>query len=202
MKTRAISYSPDMILARTAGRKTQTRRLVVPQPDYVNALGVPFYPNGKGPVDYRQSPYGQEGDRLWVREEHRILALFEGSAQARVQYRADGEERLVNLTDADMDKILSRKTPRDHWMRARFMLRSLSRGLDEITAVRVQRLQDISPADCEAEGIAPSFYHTLDGAGCQARVHDYKTLWESINGPGSWDANPWVWAITFQPIPL
>jgi hypothetical protein len=71
----------------------------------------------------------------------------------------------------------------------------------EVTGIRVERLQRISPADCDAEGIEPSACHTRDGADCKARIADYRSLWESINGPASWDANPHVWVITFTRIP-
>ena len=73
-----------------------------------------------------------------------------------------------------------------------FMLRWASRILLEITAVRVERLQGISDADARAEGISknqcPDWHAAMD---C-------KVLWQSINGPGSWAANPWVWVVEFR----
>jgi hypothetical protein len=213
MKETPIAYSPDMILARKAGRKTQTRRNVEPQPDWVNSLGVAFYPNGKGPVDYRLSPYGTAGDRLWVREEHRILECWvEGErSRALVEYRADLETRWCSLTEKDVKQLMARKTPFSTWMRARFMLRSFSRAMDEITQVRVERLLDISGTDAIAEGIeshstdlgggtVTTFRDYLTGATDRAARQSYQTLWESINGPGSWEANPFVWALTFKPV--
>lgn len=71
------------------------------------------------------------------------------------------------------------------------MPRWASRITLEVTAVRVERLQDISPEDCIAEGI-PGGRGRIDITG------DYKDLWESINGPGSWAANPWVWVVEFK----
>ncbi len=71
-----------------------------------------------------------------------------------------------------------------------FMPRRFSRILLEITAVRVERLQEISEADAKAEGVDPAEC-------CHAYYHGYRKLWESINGAGSWDRNDWVWVIEF-----
>ena len=77
-----------------------------------------------------------------------------------------------------------------------FMPRWASRILLEVTDIRVERLQDISETDARAEGIAKNQcpdWHAL---------MDYQVLWESIHGPGSWDANPWVWVIGFRRVQL
>lgn len=222
LKATPISYSEAMILARLDGRKRMTRRLVQPQPNYVNKIGVPFYPDGKGPVDYRLTPYGTEGDYLWIREEHRILKLSETEMTAKVQYRADGRAQTVTITHADLARIKQRVTPLDQWMRARFMLQSFCRSLDKVTAIRVERLQDITPEDARLEGLAgitkddgrTTKYGIPDRDGlpgqddagwpwsewCQCPVQAYAKLWESINGPGSWEANPWVWVVSFEPV--
>jgi hypothetical protein len=76
------------------------------------------------------------------------------------------------------------------------MPRWASRILLEIVSVRVERLQDISDADAWAEGIDKAEVLSMpcaDGA-----VAAYSVLWEQINGPGSWDANPWVWVVEFK----
>lgn len=98
------------------------------------------------------------------------------------------------------------------WKPSIYMPRWVSRILLEITAVRVERLQDISEEDAEAEGVQPmietgplpDWQHTSPPGTRQVRhidhVTPYRTLWESINGPGSWDANPFLWAITFNRI--
>ena len=68
----------------------------------------------------------------------------------------------------------------------------------EITGVRVERLQDISEADAVAEGTAAGFWEYDNGEGTETAKESYECLWGSINGPGSWAANPWVWVIDFK----
>jgi hypothetical protein len=74
------------------------------------------------------------------------------------------------------------------------MPRWASRTTLEVTDVRVERLQDISEADALAEGVTAGKYAGLERAYARA----YSVLWEQINGEGSWGANPWVWAVSFQ----
>ena len=77
------------------------------------------------------------------------------------------------------------------------MPRWASRIALEIIAIKVERLQDISEADARAEGVTPTAFERLnDNWGGVL----YRKLWESIHGPGSWDANPWLWVIQFQRI--
>ena len=80
------------------------------------------------------------------------------------------------------------------------MPRWASRITLEITSVRVERLQEISEADAQAEGVTDTSALILDRAGKTqgGPIAEYAVFWESINGPGSWDANPWVWAIGFR----
>ncbi len=119
-------------------------------------------------------PYGMAGDRLWVRE----TFGHDGEPTSRqVAYRADGE------------------VPNIRWIPSIFMPRDLSRISLEVTEVRVERVTDISEADAIAEGI-PAFITSPSTIPRQ----QYSTLWNSINGKGSWDKNPWVWAVTFKRI--
>ena len=122
--------------------------------------------------------YGIVGDRLWVRETWAYHPDFPESTQ-RVIFRADQE------CEHDVER----------WRPSIFMPRWASRITLEITSVRVEPLKDISEADAIAEG-AP-------WAACgspQEGSHNagFAQLWETINGHGSWDANPWVWAIEFK----
>ena len=73
------------------------------------------------------------------------------------------------------------------------MPRWASRVTLEVTSVWVERLQDISDTDCVREGVTPA-----ECTDCDGWVNAYSVLWESINGPGSWEANPWVWVVTFK----
>jgi len=92
------------------------------------------------------------------------------------------------------------------WTPSIFMPRAASRITLEITDVRVERLKDISEADAKAEGCEQVGVETgvVDVNGNPQEIGSYAAgyydLWETINGPGSWDANPWVWAISFKRI--
>ena len=137
-------------------------------------------------------PYGKPGDQLWVREAIRLVPNQEPD---------DGTGRVFSTYDAD-----GLLTPADAWPWKRSFLPpmhclyGLSRITLEITGVRVERLQDISEADAQAEGFYQAV-HESDGGIGQDVVGWYRTLWESINGPGSWGLNPWVWVVEFKRVP-
>ncbi len=222
MKERPILYSPQMIRARREGRKTQTRRIVMPQSailtdEMARSLNVRPPEQKNQPVI--ACPKGNPGDHLWVQENHR-LRLHNGDAPPRcveVEYCADGEIKGIQLTVAEWVKMLSRKNKATDQFGAiipgRFMYRSLSRGLDEIIAVRVERLQDITEEDAIAEGCQPACCQPQP---CRCAAHPttyragYAKLWDSINAkdPAAairgeahpWDSNPFVWVITFKVI--
>lgn len=85
------------------------------------------------------------------------------------------------------------------WRPSIHMPRWASRITLEVTSVRVERLQDISEADALAEGVnAHQDHHGRPTTSIYSPVQAYRDLWEQINGPGSWDANPWVWAVDFK----
>lgn len=144
--------------------------------------------------------YGVPGDRLWVKES--IRRLGEPSGEERwcaSEYIADGVR-----TSADCWPWKNRALPSMH------MPKGLSRITLEVTGVRVERLQDISETDAKAEGLIRArgplgsamweYSETTGGQFADARVA-YRMLWEHINGPGSWDANPWVWVVEFKRLP-
>ncbi|MCY1534321.1 hypothetical protein D9M68_696890 [compost metagenome] len=90
------------------------------------------------------------------------------------------------------------------WKPSIHMPRALCRLALEVTGVRVERLNDCSKADAIAEGIAPELdgwtdYGNASCQMCMSPVDSYRTLWDSINGAGAWDANPWVWVVEFRP---
>jgi len=119
---------------------------------------------------------------------------------ATVQYCADWAKKEVELSARERDQILARKS----WCFGDttvsiHMPRWACRLVDEIIAIRVERLQDISEVDAEAEGVDFLRRHPHADETLTA-VQLYKILWESINGPGSWDLNPWVWVIEFRPV--
>jgi hypothetical protein len=190
MKERPILFSGPMVRAILDGSKTQTRR-VAKHPLAQAAVRINSYkgqsefdcilPDGTGGII--QCPYGNPGDRLWVRETWAHERDGTGCPDdTGVLYRA---------TDPGWDD----EGTGLRWRPSIYMPRWASRITLEITAVRVERLQSISEADARAEGVTPNaFEQTSDNWGGVL----YRRLWEQINGPGSWHANPWVWAITFQ----
>lgn len=240
MKERPILFSGPMVRAILAGTKTQTRRIVKPQPykiwpisgglvasgskaDYeTNWDGVSKF-SGKSPYPDRRilsCPYGQPGDRLWTQEQYFINGWeWEdvndgGSATIILQgeYPSDDSDFMVTLDREESGKFYLRKR-RGGGSPGRFMYRSLSRLLLEITGIRVERLNDIAGADAKAEGIEvfsdglyrdysePLAASTADdprSGMCFDAVESYASLWESINGPGSWELNPWAWVVEFK----
>ncbi len=173
MRERPILFSAPMVRAILGGRKTQTRRVVKDR--YIDAVFlVHFFKYLRG-----NCPYGQPGDRLWVRES---FCDARSAGAGCVLYRASGDRAC-------------------RWKPSIHMPRSASRILLEITAVRVERLNDISEADAKAEGLmrVSDGFRGADGLPWYANpVASYRSLWESINGAGSWAANPWVWVIEFN----
>jgi hypothetical protein len=178
----------------------------------------------RGPI--AKCPYGQPGDLLWVRETwahyHTInhIRRTDGRAFSEVSdglaaYRADGFDTIDDLRDhirlmsgMDLEAIEIRD---DKWIPSIFMKRWASRLTLELTDVRVERLQDISTHDSIEEGIDHRcqkcgythrdanihFDHDLCGEPMPTAPDAYRGVWETINGPETWDANPWVWALTF-----
>ncbi len=164
-------------------------------------------------------PYGGRGDRLWVRETWQgpLLQEFEVDADpdwhyashihqyqnpAHCEYAADGGPK-PEYTDAD-------DVMRQGWRPSIHMPRWASRITLEITSVRVERLPDISEADAMAEGATPisdPCDHVrlacadIGCSGPQPYRVGFRSLWQDINGPDSWAANPWVWAIEFRRLP-
>lgn len=212
IKERQILFSAPMVRALLNGRKRQTRRAL--KPDGKLRIDVVTPSDGGPPL----CPYGQPSDRLWVRETFFAWGRWETRFSAK---KGRDEWHFVDMTlecensyifDADKpDNALrnignrSDKTP-NWWKRpAIFMPRAASRINLEITSVRMERLQDISEADAVAEGIhqqpTTGWFSVpgINGAGTTARAA-YALLWKSINGPGSWEANPWVWVVEFSKI--
>lgn len=225
MKERPILFSGPMVRALLAGTKTQTRRVCKPAEaaalSYVVEVPDPAergqvyngstFGDEAGDVQF-SSPYGGRGDRLWVCETFaKIIGQSGGGIETDYAATYTQGDRL-----GDTLGIKKRWTPSIH------MPRDASRILLEITGVRVERLQDISEADALAEGIVPrevivdTRYEAgqhreieaerfLHGEWPQCKLFEsaeeaYADLWEQINGPGSWDANPWVWVVEFKRI--
>ena len=208
MKERPILFSAPMVRAILAGTKTQTRRALAPDL-FMSSGGAVVRMASAGPattgIREAHCPYWREpGDRLWVRETWREWS------DAAWHYAADGLV-LPKQRDRELAEFLAQRAPFTWesytWRPSIHMPRWASRITLEVTGVRVERLQDISEADATAEGTPcyvcdrPMDGRSEDDCHCfhrRAAASDYRMLWESINGPGSWDANPWCWVIEFR----
>lgn len=204
MKERPILFSAPMVRAILDGTKTQTRRVVKQQiiedDRFIGGFKL-IGPGGVetaigGPLASFQFPYGSPGDRLWVRENFCPIypqdPTYNGGRPIEYDYAATYQHgnRL-----GDSLGIKKRWEPSIH------MPRVASRITLEITGVRVERLQDISEANALAEG-TPADLLPMDVSRMpypsSIEVGRYAALWESINGPDSWAANPWVWVVEFK----
>jgi hypothetical protein len=238
VKERPILFNGPMVKAILESRKTMTRRVVEPQPYMAPARGLmssgwsfrskkPFIEmDGWLEADEFAGslaksfpcPYGQPGDRLWVRE----TVFEEGDPMTskfynppRYCYRATFEGSTEPFVD-DGDgcaEINKDGTIRSPWCPSIHMPRRASRILLEVTAVRVERVQDISEEDAKAEG-APEiefgsmkqFPTSLIGLGGNIANKSYRygfyELWDSINAKRGfgWDVNPWVWVVSYKRI--
>lgn len=199
MKERPILFSGPMVRAIISGQKTVTRRVMKPQPQKAPVDVVDGVPSWDSPTNYagevqmntqrgKPCPYGKPGDRLWVRE---TFAIYGDRKMAAIHYRAD---RPWDVGRKGCDYKPSIHMPR--WA---------SRILLEITDVRVERLQDITEDQARAEGIIDGGCTNCgnnEPCGCDcpspSAVDSFVYLWQQINGPKAWDANPWVWVVEFK----
>lgn len=221
MKERPILFSASMVRAVLADTKTQTRRVVKPQP-HILAGELLCWKDDALTDDQMAArcPYGQPSDQLWVRETFFAWGRWETRYSAKkgrdewhfIDMTMECGKAYIYAADAPRPQPLAGKrdggvTPK-WWKRpAIHMPRAASRITLENTGVRVQRLTDISEGDARAEGARecdPVSGREVLLAGQSQRgsfILHYRDIWEQINGPGSWDANPWVWAVDFRRLP-
>jgi len=213
---------------KTQTRRTRALGAVNAAPDEFALAGMEIrqgrfgaaFSRKDGSTLFIPSPYGGPGDKLWTRETWRIEAWDENTGAIRVQYQADSYSRpewLEIPADKDPDGelferywfqcaedcekagVLPDSEGQYHWPPGQaptrwrpsiHMPRFACRMVDEIVGVKAERLLDIGQGDACAEG-CPAFHEPIDW---------YQSVWEQINGPGSWGANPWVWAFEFKEI--
>lgn len=201
MKERGMIFNGEMVRALLDRRKTQTRRIIKPQPELTKNSGFSWsgalYGAGSDDRETNRNfahvkcPHGKPGDRIWVRETFSpVPDSDEPVGCSALLYAADGGG------------------PYGKWTPSIHMPRWASRILLEITDVRVERLNGISEMDAEAEGI--DMDALADSQDCYDCIADhnmtgrptttgaFKYLWESIYGEENWQANPWVWVIEFK----
>ena len=219
MKARPIIFNGPMVRAILNGRKTQTRRIVKPQPlcgicpccytktGWAEVLSEGACQCTTAPV---RCPYGTIGDRLWVRETFADLRGigFGDEFAYREKSLKDYNDGRGLVEDGDSERC--RFDYGVKWTPSIHMPRCASRITLEITNVRVERLQDISEEDAVAEGVTiPRQFLGFDSDNQGIENHNgdmapsdvFRELWQSINGPDSWAANPWVWAVEFERVP-
>ena len=229
MKERPILFSAPMVRAIIEGRKTQTRRVIKPQPDchagmecmrlrFKKRDGTVFLDEAiesLHKVYLNSCPYGQLGDRLYVKEATWLWCKRRPNGKTKTGrpkwhyvwqentppvYVADHPEKPI-----DDIPVTNRSENRLMWKykTARFMPKKAVRITLEITDVRVQRLQEISEEDAIAEG-TPINTMPIDVSRMPYPTHidcgRFAALWDSINAKRyhGWDANDWVWALTFK----
>lgn len=202
VKERPILFSGEMVRAILSGRKTQTRRVIKPQPEWGGSIpgiqatnswfwraqkqrGVELshWPN----IDEfsrelaKHCNYGNIGDRLWVRE------AFTDAGYITPIYRAD------------CDGLIAENI---RWKPSIHMPRRLSRILLEVKEICAEQLQDISVSDADAEGVSISLIQSLPSHSHSVgdSIALFQALWEHINGVGVWRKNPWVWVIKFKKV--
>lgn len=205
MTERPILFSAPMVRAILDGTKTQTRRIAKGVVTVHAVTGEPLAKlDSAGPRV--PCPYGQPGDRLWVRETHAIVPRTAYAHSEGVQQTLRQDDHYEH--DAAIYREgWTRSNGGFSWRPSIHMPRWASRITLEVTSVRVERLQDISEADARAEGIdydpgEGGVFHVSGLAGCcsEAATGSYRKLWEQINGPESWATNPWVWVVEFKRI--
>lgn len=211
MKERGMIFNDEMVRAIIDGRKTQTRRIVKPQPELTERSGFSWngalYGAGSDSREtnrnfaHTKCPFGKPGDRIWVRE------TFTGHYldDAQIQDIKDGREKASDLCEYRADYPDGYQAA-DGWTPSIHMPRWASRILLEITDVRVERLNAINEHDAQAEGVAKlrgGFWKHYQPGWTQHQLSargSFVTLWKSIYGDESWNSNPWVWVIKFKRI--
>lgn len=155
------------------------------------------HPQG-GPLGFVICPYGQPGDILWVRETFQYYGDEEGNIGYLYKAKEGDQEKLDQFHD-------------NIWRPSIHMPKEAARIFLRITDIRVERMQDITEEDAISEGIeyivsdllrGYTDYSTPNGimGVVDSPIQSFRTLWESINGPESWTANPWAWCVSFERI--
>ena len=203
-----ILFSTEMVQAILEGRKTQTRRIIKPQPKkgiiatafdfkkgfYASKIKIEENPD-RFEITELFKPKFQIGDILWVRETWQTT-WNENKKSWDTIYKADGGYWI------DDDGIMK-------WKPSIYMPKKRARIFLEVTNVRVERLQDITEEDAIAEGIKKTWInddikqckfknYINDGKGSKSPIDSFISLWKKINGEDSWKSNPWVWVYEFK----
>ncbi len=203
-----ILLNATAVRAIRAGTKTQHRVAMKPQPaDDIRPHRAPnksiqcwisSLAHQHGTSTVHVCPYGQAGDRIWVRESWAVGKCADSLKPIMLHPGTWMVDNGGLWYPADAAEPRNPISPRGKTRPGMYMPRWASRIVLDVTEVRVQRLQDISEADAWCEGVDASEALSM---GCSdGAVAVYSALWEKNNGADSWDANPWVWAVEFRRI--
>lgn len=209
MKEHGIIFSAPMVRAIIEGRKTQTRR-IIKNPEWYGCTTGDCPHSTQAACDEAMvffAPY-PVGTRIWVKEtwspDH--AAFY---PHFPIVYRADGE---MDIEHGEVYSPEAKRTYPFRWRPSIHMRRSDSRLTLEVTGVKVERVQDITSSDAVAEGCDSVVWESSawknpigvppDGAGESVARSNFASLWQEINGMGSWAKNPWVWAYTFKVVEI
>lgn len=213
MKERPILFSGEMVRAILEGRKTQTRRVIKPQPRE-DSWGYSAWPRDDSHITWDDiiidpdyyiktgiCPYGQPGDKLFVRESCRAEELPSGLDGVR--YVADDAFVPIEntmLASERWGELFIYRGNRGAIVPPIHQPRWASRITLDVTRVRVARVQDISEEEMVKEGIVANMSPTHAPYWRQNVRHHFIDLWDSINAKRGydWDVNPWVWVVEFR----
>jgi hypothetical protein len=210
--SKPILFNGEMVKAILSGRKTQTRRIMKPQPTYSwtgAKWGNPVFHVKKGEgtslpyaAERCPCPYGKVGGSLWVREtvyafgDYYYTGKLTESGKREVEFvdfTLKAKLKYIYAAETTLPKPSSKFELSWHKRPSIFMPRWASRINLEITKIRVEKLQGISQIDICSEGLNS----TLPP---KALYANFEKLWNGINEKRgfSWDSNPWVWVIEFK----
>lgn len=189
MRSKPILFNTEMVCAILNGRKTQTRRVIKPQPTNPrhNNVGWLGWDDGHG---YRMKPPCDVGDILWVRETWQYVYTCDDydkciEITGRYVYFADDPMPFTYWVDTDTGEHKDQMP----WRPSIHMPREAARIFLRVTDVRVERLQDIDDDGVVAEGLE---------IGAQFDDLWNRTVKKSDRARLGWEANPWVWVIEFE----
>lgn len=204
-----ILFKTEMVRAILDGRKTQTRRVIKPQPERLG-VGESAWRDEIYAYDHKdcdgdaceyacngewlECPYGKPGDELWVRETHTFWE--DCSGLDHIKYKIGEPVPIPNTRDA-ADYVVGRF---DKWRPSIHMPRWASRIQLVVEDVRVERVQEISASDALDEGVDLGGYSSNSRISDEYIVDTFRELWNSINADRGypWEENPWVWVVEFK----
>lgn len=217
-----ILFNTEMVQAILSGRKTTTRRIVKPQPVFLDGeTGTPEpcddgnwcfkIDQYRNIYDFDLKPLYQRGDILYVRETWRVRNMFgdwsRGDRCAEIEFRAKGGTITLRNIDPQFEKW--QKGAR--WLPAIHMPKNAARIFLRVTNVKLERLQSITESDARKEGVLDPYHYCSDDAYWKttkrnllpANIAAFSALWDSTVRTADqkhygWDVNPWVWVFEYE----